>query len=216
MSHIDARSIVRCRLFILLIGLFSFISRRLDILTQALQTNESPNSVKSNQLSKVKGLIGLSTATVGLVIGKKVLNGPTFEENVSLNGKNIVITGANTGLGKETALKLASLNANLYLLCKDQSKGNQAADDIKRQSGNNNVKVLQIDLSSLQSIESCANQLKSYIDRIDVLVNNAGVMAIPTRQVTTDGFEAHLGINHLGIISTYHHSMHSSNNTNMF
>ena len=119
-------------------------------------------------------------------------------------------------MGKETALKLATLNANLYLLCKDQSRGKEAADDIKRQSGNNNVKVLQIDLSSLRSIESCAYQLKSYVDRIDVLVNNAGVMAIPTRQETTDGFEAHLGINHLGIISNCHHSIHSSNNTNMF
>jgi len=164
----------------------------------ALQTNETPSSIKNAQLSRVKGLIGLSSATVGLIIGKKVLNGPSFEENVSLSGKNVVITGANTGLGKETAMKLASFKANLYMLCKDQTKGIEAADDIMKQTGNRNVNVLQVDLSSLRSIESCANQLHSYINHIDVLVNNAGVMAIPTRSVTKDGFEAHLGINHLG------------------
>lgn len=86
----------------------------------AMQTNETPSSVKSTQLSRVKGLLGLSSATVGLIVGKKILNGPTFDEIVSLNGKNVVITGANTGLGKETAMKLASFNANLYLLCKQQ------------------------------------------------------------------------------------------------
>lgn len=67
-----------------------------------------------------------------------------------------------------------------------------------KQTGNRNVNVLQVDLSSLKSIETCATQLHSYVDRIDVLINNAGVMAIPTRQVTKDGFESHLGINHLG------------------
>lgn len=164
----------------------------------AMQTNETPSSVKNTQLSRVKGLIGLSSATVGLIVGKKVLNGPTFDETVSLNGKNVVITGANTGLGKETAMKLASFNANLYMLCKDQNKGVEAANDIMKQTGNRNVNVLQVDLSSLRSIESCATQLHSYVDRIDVLINNAGVMAIPTRQVTKDGFESHLGINHLG------------------
>jgi len=164
----------------------------------AMQTNETPSSVKSTQLSKVKGFIGLSSATVGLIVGKKILNGPTFDEIVSLNGKNVVITGANTGLGKETAMKLASFNANLYLLCKDQNKGIEAASDIMKQTGNRNVNVVQVDLSSLRSIESCATQLHSYVDRIDVLINNAGVMAIPTRQVTKDGFESHLGINHLG------------------
>jgi NAD(P)-dependent dehydrogenase (short-subunit alcohol dehydrogenase family) len=164
----------------------------------AMQTNETPSSVKSAQLSRVKGLIGLSSATVGLIVGKKILSGPTFDEIVSLNGKNVVITGANTGLGKETAMKLASFNANLYLLCKDQNKGIEAASDIMKQTGNRNVNVVQVDLSSLRSIESCATQLHSYVDRIDVLINNAGVMAIPTRQVTKDGFESHLGINHLG------------------
>ena len=70
----------------------------------AMQTNETPSSVKNTQLSRVKGLIGLSSATVGLIVGKKLLNGPNFDEIISLNGKNVVITGANTRLGKELSL----------------------------------------------------------------------------------------------------------------
>lgn len=139
-----------------------------------------------------------ASAIAGLVIGKQLIDGPIFDENVSLSGKTIVITGGNTGLGKATAVKMASLGANTVLLCKSKSRGEDAVEEIKKLSGNNKVSNIQLDLSSLESIRKGASELRNHVDNIDVLVNNAGVMAIPTRTVTADNFEAHIGINHLG------------------
>jgi NAD(P)-dependent dehydrogenase (short-subunit alcohol dehydrogenase family) len=134
----------------------------------------------------------------GLVGGKVLVNGPTFNEAVSLKGKNIVITGANTGLGKESALKLATLGANVFLLCKSSDKASGAVEDIKRKTGSKSVVAIPCNLASLESVQSAVSSLKREVDSLDILMNNAGVMAIPTRETTLDGFEAHLGINHLG------------------
>eukprot|EP01035_Chromulina_nebulosa_P020011 gene20011-25985_t len=145
-----------------------------------------------------KPLLALGAVGSLYLAKKTVIDGPVFSEKVDLTGKNVVITGANTGLGKETALKLASLGANTWLLCKSDSKGIAAVNDIKSKTNNQNVNYIQCDLSNRKIIDNTVNQLKSSLDSIDVLVNNAGVMAIPTRQLTADGFEAHIGINHLG------------------
>lgn len=120
-------------------------------------------------------------------------------------GKTVVITGGNTGLGKETASKLYSLGANTVILCRDSIKAQNAIDDIIRRRNSLTKKKIEnslsfqiLDLTSLKQIEECAATLRRELDSIDVLVNNAGVMAIPTRELTSDGFEKHIGINHLG------------------
>lgn len=107
-------------------------------------------------------------------------------------GRVAVVTGANTGLGFETARVLAEHGAHVVLAVRDVEKGKQAA---ARMSGD--VSVQALDLTSLASVRSAAADLRATHPRIDLLVNNAGVMYTP-RQTTADGFELQLGTNHLG------------------
>ena len=135
-----------------------------------------------------------------LGLGKRITDGPTFKESVSLNGQTIVITGANSGLGKEAAIKLASLDAKkVIILCRNPVAAAAAITEIDERSKTKGlVSTIPLDLGDLKSIEKCVAQLKSEVGNIDVLMNNAGVMAIPTRETTEDGFERQIGINHLG------------------
>jgi len=136
---------------------------------------------------------------VAALTGLKFFNdGPMFDESVSLNGKVIAITGGNTGLGKEAAIKLASLGAQLLILSRASSKTDAAISEIKKLSGNNNIQAIPLDLSDLSSVRACAKEISSKVSKLDVLMNNAGVMAIPSRELTKDGFEKQLGVNHLG------------------
>ncbi|MDF2583798.1 MAG: short-chain dehydrogenase/reductase [Mycobacterium sp.] len=107
-------------------------------------------------------------------------------------GRTAVITGANTGLGFETAKALAAKGAHVVLAVRDTAKGKQAAAQI---SGD--VTVQELDLTSLASIREAAEALKSGHDKIDLLINNAGVMTTP-KGTTKDGFELQFGTNHLG------------------
>ncbi|MBB2903061.1 NAD(P)-dependent dehydrogenase (short-subunit alcohol dehydrogenase family) [Kineococcus radiotolerans] len=112
------------------------------------------------------------------------------------SGRVAVVTGANTGLGLETARTLADRGATVVLAVRDVDKGARAAAGL---TGNapGNVVVQQLDLSSLESIRAAASALRDAHPRIDLLVNNAGVMYTP-RQTTRDGFERQFGTNHLG------------------
>ena len=107
-------------------------------------------------------------------------------------GRTAVITGANTGLGFETAKALAAKGAHVVIAVRNTDKGVEAADRI---SGA--VSVQQLDLTSLESIRTAADQLKNDHDKIDLLINNAGVMTTP-KGTTKDGFELQFGTNHLG------------------
>lgn len=108
------------------------------------------------------------------------------------HGRVAIVTGANTGLGFETARMLAARGAAVVLAVRDVEKGRQAA---ARMTGD--VTVQALDLTSLDSIRSAAADLREAHPRIDLLINNAGVMYTP-RQTTTDGFELQFGTNHLG------------------
>ena len=107
-------------------------------------------------------------------------------------GRVAIITGANTGLGFETARMLAERGASVVLAVRDATKGEQAAARIA-----GDVSVQALDLSSLESIRSAAADLRARYPRIDLLINNAGVMYTP-KQTTADGFELQFGTNHLG------------------
>jgi NAD(P)-dependent dehydrogenase (short-subunit alcohol dehydrogenase family) len=112
-------------------------------------------------------------------------------------GRTAVITGANTGLGYETAAALAAKGAHVVLAVRNTDKGQAAADLISRRSPGASVAVQELDLTSLASIRAAAEQLRAAHDSIDLLINNAGVMFTP-KSTTKDGFELQFGTNHLG------------------
>ena len=112
-------------------------------------------------------------------------------------GRVAVITGANTGLGYETASALADRGTHVVLAVRNLDKGKDAAKLIGRRSPGLSVALQELDLTSLDSIRAAANQLRSDYDRIDLLINNAGVMFTP-EATTKDGFELQFGTNHLG------------------
>jgi NAD(P)-dependent dehydrogenase (short-subunit alcohol dehydrogenase family) len=112
-------------------------------------------------------------------------------------GRVAVITGANTGLGYETAAALADHGAHVVLAVRNLDKGKDAADRITAKSPHADVALAELDLTSLDSVRAAADQLRSAHDRIDLLINNAGVMWTP-KSTTKDGFELQFGTNHLG------------------
>jgi NAD(P)-dependent dehydrogenase (short-subunit alcohol dehydrogenase family) len=115
-----------------------------------------------------------------------------------LTGRSALITGANSGLGFETALALAGCGAQVTMAVRDLAKGEQAAAEIRRAHPESSVEIALLDLASLTSIREFAGQWSlAHPDGLDLLINNAGVMAIPHRR-TAEGFELQIGTNHLG------------------
>nr|WP_186807328.1 SDR family oxidoreductase [Marinococcus halophilus] len=111
--------------------------------------------------------------------------------------KTAIITGANTGMGFETAKQLAVKGFNIIMAVRDEKRGGEAMRQIKASTGASRVRVMRCDLSSLTDIHTFVRQLEQIIPCVDVLVNNAGVVALK-REVTEDGFESMIGVNHLG------------------
>ncbi len=114
-----------------------------------------------------------------------------------MSGKVVLVTGGNTGIGKETAVQLAQKGATVAITSRDAAKGAAAAADIAKRGNTSDVKVFSLDLGSFASIRSCADEVLAGLNRLDVLVNNAGgILSEPVE--TKEGFEATLGGNHLG------------------
>lgn len=114
-----------------------------------------------------------------------------------MTGKVCIVTGANAGIGKETALGLAKLGATLVMVCRDRDRGEAAQLEIKQKSGNDRVELMSCDFSSQNSIRQFARDFNERHARLDVLVNNAGVV-LRERSMTEDGIESTFAINHLG------------------
>jgi NAD(P)-dependent dehydrogenase (short-subunit alcohol dehydrogenase family) len=112
------------------------------------------------------------------------------------SGRIAVVTGANTGLGLETARALAARGARVVVAVRDTAKGDTAAASIVSGAPGAEVEVQALDLSSLESVRAAADDLRS-LDQVDLLINNAGVMYTP-QQKTADGFDLQFGVNHLG------------------
>lgn len=114
-----------------------------------------------------------------------------------MNGKTCVITGANSGIGKETALGLAKMGARVVLVCRNAEKGQAALEDIRRDSGSAQLDLLTAEMSSQASVRAVADQIRQKCPRLNVLINNAGA-AVPKRTLSADGIEKTLAANHLG------------------
>lgn len=128
-----------------------------------------------------------------------VMNFDNADGSSSANGKVFVITGANSGIGYQTALELAQGNATVVLAVRSLSRGNTAKNEILSGVPDARVEVLYLDLACFTSIRSFAVKVKrKYQEGIDVLVNNAGIMAPWNREVTEDGLEMNMGVNHFG------------------
>ncbi|XP_067298271.1 retinol dehydrogenase 11 [Pseudorasbora parva] len=134
---------------------------------------------------------------IGLLALRRWLAGGVCRSKARLDGKTVLITGANTGIGKETAVDMAQRGARVILACRDMGRANKAADEIRKRSGNGNVVVKRLDLASLQSVRALAKDVQQNEERLDILINNAGIMMCPQWQ-TKDGFEMQFGVNHLG------------------
>lgn len=117
-------------------------------------------------------------------------------DTVDMTGKVILLTGANSGIGKATAELLAKMGATLVMVCRDKARGEAALADVKRYSGNEKVELMLADLASFDSVRNLAASITEKHPRLDVLINNAAVMP-SKRCLTRDGFEAQFGVNHL-------------------
>ena len=122
----------------------------------------------------------------------------TAAQMPSQAGKTILVTGANSGIGYQAALEFARHGAPVLLGCRSEAKGQQAAERLRREAPGASVEVSLLDMASLASIRAFSAAFAAQGKPLDVLVNNAGVMALPGREETEDGFERQFGTNHLG------------------
>ncbi|TFK28697.1 NAD(P)-binding protein [Coprinopsis marcescibilis] len=124
---------------------------------------------------------------------------PTFtvQDIPDLSGRVIIVTGANTGVGKETAKALLAHNAKVYFASRSKDKTEQAIQDLKDETGNEGL-LLQLDLSDLKSVKAAAEDFLSKEKELHILFNNAGVMEPPVSEVTTQGYDLQFGTNVLG------------------
>ncbi|MCC6645619.1 MAG: SDR family oxidoreductase [Polyangiaceae bacterium] len=122
---------------------------------------------------------------------------------MSLSGKVALVTGANVGIGKETAVALARAGARTLIACRDATKGAAAVDEIKRRSGNEQVELVSADFASFARTRAFGDEVRARVDRLHVLVNNAGLM-LTSRALTEDGHETMFQTNHLGYFLTTH------------
>ncbi len=113
-----------------------------------------------------------------------------------LEGRTFLITGANTGIGRETARALAARGARLHLACRSEAAGRQTIEEIAAQTGNRDLTLLSLDLGDLDSVRRCAEAFLSSGEPLHVLINNAGVAG--SRGMTASGFERMFGTNHVG------------------
>lgn len=114
-----------------------------------------------------------------------------------MQGKTVIVTGANSGMGLASTVELARRGANVVMACRSAERGKKALEIAQKQSASDKIELLMCDLGSLESIRRFSEQFKARYGVLDVLLNNAGVVSLK-RQLTSDGFESQLGVNHLG------------------
>lgn len=149
-----------------------------------------------------RAVLGLSV--VGTFLGAGVLirnkiGGDPYDENLEtkMTGKTVIVTGANSGIGYETAREMARRGAHVIMACRDMEDCEKAKTQIRYKIPNKMVECRELDLASVESVRKFADSILQSEKHIEVLINNAGIMRCP-KQLTKDGFEMQLGVNHLG------------------
>ena len=124
--------------------------------------------------------------------------GWTSDDIPDQSGKTVLVTGGNSGLGYETVLQLARKGARVLMAARDRARGTAALERLGAEAPGSQAELAQIDLADLTSVERFADGFLAGGQELDVLINNAGVMAIPHRETTAQGYERQFGTNHLG------------------
>ena len=143
-------------------------------------------------------IFGTLVAAIPLVVYacRRYFGGGVCHSKAKLNGKTVIITGANTGIGLETAVDMAGRGARVILACRSKEKGEAAVAEVKRRSNSEDAIFVSLDLASRHSVREFAAKVLDKEPSIDILINNAGVMSPPYTK-TADGFELQFGVNHL-------------------
>ena len=143
------------------------------------------------------GILSLIILLVCLGWRYYFVSGAPCRSKQRMDGKTVLITGGNTGIGKETAIDLARRGAKVIIACRDERRASKAVIDIKSKAGSQKVLFKKVDLASLASVRTFCDSILSEEEHIDVLIANAGVMNAPY-QLTEDGYEPTFAVNHLG------------------
>ena len=118
-------------------------------------------------------------------------------DDTRFDDKIVLITGANAGIGIHTVIDLAKRGASVVMACRNLQKSEAALKEAKEKSDSGKTDLMQLDLSSLNSVRTFAENFSSKYDKLYILINNAGIMMCPFKK-TEDGFESHIGTNHFG------------------
>lgn len=146
-------------------------------------------------------ILSLIILVIFTILLKIYMSGGVCKLTVNLTSKIVVITGANAGIGQITAQELANAGATVIMACRDIPKAEKAKESIKQNSKSPDslkIDIMHLDLSDLSSIRQFAQNFKNKYKRLDILINNAGIMALPNRKLTKDGLEVQIGTNHFG------------------
>lgn len=139
----------------------------------------------------------IPVALVLCYILRKWLNGGTCRSTARLDGKTVLITGANSGIGKETAVDMATRGATVIMACRDMKRSEPVLKEVRAESGSSKVFLMKLDLASLQSIREFVTAFLASYDKLHILINNAGLFS-NSFKTTVDGFELNTGVNHFG------------------
>lgn len=155
------------------------------------------NKIKQTLIRLLFPASFIGTAIGGVTILKSYMGGTLYEGKERVAGKTVIITGANSGIGKAIATGLADRGARVIMACRDLERCEEAKKDIIEETSNRNVCCQRLDLASIASITAFAEMVNKYERHVDILINNAGIMMCP-KSLTKDGFEQQLGVNYLG------------------
>ncbi|XP_037815865.1 retinol dehydrogenase 12-like [Lucilia sericata] len=156
------------------------------------------NHIREQLWFWVFGIIALlAILWIMLYFLRKYIQGPRYQKHNRLEGKVVIITGCNRGIGKETALEMARRGAKVYMACRNYEKCEEARLDIIKQTRNQQVFNRTLDLSSLESVKQFVEQFLKEEHNLHILINNAAIIT-KKRQLSSDGYELQLATNHLG------------------
>ena len=151
-----------------------------------------------NRFHLIATAVGVTSLPIIYTMWRRYFGGGVCTSEARMDDKTVLITGANTGIGKETAIDLARRGARVIMACRDMKKGQDALNEVAEKTSSSDLVLKQLDLASLASVRALAEDINKTEPKLHVLINNAGVMVPSELQKTQDGFEMQMGVNHFG------------------